>query len=181
VRYELGFYIPEDDILHSHRRGNLKSYKTSLFETLAKTLLSESEVQCLYKSSPFTSISNAHTLSSHQPLSCFPSIPSFFPSKSFIAYPSFIILPCRHLLDCTNLNDQVEGDFVIVLNQLSTTPLRRRWVEICHPIVTEAQDAAASRFAPRGKGCLAITGVLDDAEIKEVLLPLGFESEQTGP
>jgi hypothetical protein len=27
VRYELGFYIPEDDILHSHRRENLKSYK----------------------------------------------------------------------------------------------------------------------------------------------------------
>jgi hypothetical protein len=26
VRYELGFNIPEDDILHSHRRGNLKSY-----------------------------------------------------------------------------------------------------------------------------------------------------------
>jgi hypothetical protein len=26
VRYELGFYIPEDDILRSHRRGNLKSY-----------------------------------------------------------------------------------------------------------------------------------------------------------
>jgi hypothetical protein len=26
VRYELGFYIPEDGILHSHRRGNLKSY-----------------------------------------------------------------------------------------------------------------------------------------------------------
>jgi hypothetical protein len=26
VRYELGFYISEDDILHSHRRGNLKSY-----------------------------------------------------------------------------------------------------------------------------------------------------------
>jgi hypothetical protein len=26
VRYEVGFYIPEDDILHSHRRGNLKSY-----------------------------------------------------------------------------------------------------------------------------------------------------------
>jgi hypothetical protein len=22
VKYELGFYIPEDDILHSHRRGN---------------------------------------------------------------------------------------------------------------------------------------------------------------
>jgi hypothetical protein len=26
VRYELGSYIPEDGILHSHRRGNLKSY-----------------------------------------------------------------------------------------------------------------------------------------------------------
>jgi hypothetical protein len=26
VRYELGFYIPKDDICHSHRRGNLKSY-----------------------------------------------------------------------------------------------------------------------------------------------------------
>jgi hypothetical protein len=26
VRYVLGFYIPEDDILHSHRRENLKSY-----------------------------------------------------------------------------------------------------------------------------------------------------------
>jgi hypothetical protein len=26
VKYELGFYIPEEDILHSHRRGNLKSY-----------------------------------------------------------------------------------------------------------------------------------------------------------
>jgi hypothetical protein len=25
VKYELGFYIPED-ILHSHRRGNFKSY-----------------------------------------------------------------------------------------------------------------------------------------------------------
>jgi hypothetical protein len=27
VKYELGFYIPEDDILHSHCRENLKSYK----------------------------------------------------------------------------------------------------------------------------------------------------------
>jgi hypothetical protein len=26
VRYDLGFYIQEDDILHSHRRENLKSY-----------------------------------------------------------------------------------------------------------------------------------------------------------
>jgi hypothetical protein len=26
VRYELDFCIPEDDILHSHRRENLKSY-----------------------------------------------------------------------------------------------------------------------------------------------------------
>jgi hypothetical protein len=27
VRYELGFYISEDDILHSYRRENLRSYK----------------------------------------------------------------------------------------------------------------------------------------------------------
>jgi hypothetical protein len=26
VRYELGFYIPKDDTLHSHRRENIKSY-----------------------------------------------------------------------------------------------------------------------------------------------------------
>jgi hypothetical protein len=26
VRCELGFYIPEDGILHNHRRENLKSY-----------------------------------------------------------------------------------------------------------------------------------------------------------
>jgi hypothetical protein len=26
VNYELGFYIPEDGILLSHRRANLKSY-----------------------------------------------------------------------------------------------------------------------------------------------------------
>jgi hypothetical protein len=26
VRYELGFYIPEDDILHSHRHEILRSY-----------------------------------------------------------------------------------------------------------------------------------------------------------
>jgi hypothetical protein len=30
VKYELGFYIPEDDILHSHRRENLESFKKNL-------------------------------------------------------------------------------------------------------------------------------------------------------
>jgi hypothetical protein len=29
VKYELGFYIPEDDILHSHRRESLKFYQNS--------------------------------------------------------------------------------------------------------------------------------------------------------
>jgi hypothetical protein len=29
-KYELDFYIPEDGILHSHRRENLKSYLTNL-------------------------------------------------------------------------------------------------------------------------------------------------------
>jgi hypothetical protein len=27
VKYEMGFYIPDDDILHSHRRESLKSYR----------------------------------------------------------------------------------------------------------------------------------------------------------
>jgi hypothetical protein len=31
VRYELGFYTPEDGILHSHRGENLKSYTVSTF------------------------------------------------------------------------------------------------------------------------------------------------------
>jgi hypothetical protein len=31
VRYELGFYISEDGILHSHRRENLKSYTVFLY------------------------------------------------------------------------------------------------------------------------------------------------------
>jgi hypothetical protein len=30
VRYELGFYIPKDDILHSPRRDNLKRYTVFL-------------------------------------------------------------------------------------------------------------------------------------------------------
>jgi hypothetical protein len=30
VRYEVGFYIPEDDILHSHRRETLKFYACGL-------------------------------------------------------------------------------------------------------------------------------------------------------
>jgi hypothetical protein len=38
VRYELGFYIPGDSILHSHRRENLKSY-TVLTSVIVRRLL----------------------------------------------------------------------------------------------------------------------------------------------
>jgi hypothetical protein len=31
VKYELGFCIPEDDILHSHRRENFKSYFDDMY------------------------------------------------------------------------------------------------------------------------------------------------------
>jgi hypothetical protein len=31
VRYELGFNIPEDDILHDHGCENLKSYPCNVF------------------------------------------------------------------------------------------------------------------------------------------------------
>jgi hypothetical protein len=34
VRYELGSYIPEDDILHSHRRENLESYIFNMHQRL---------------------------------------------------------------------------------------------------------------------------------------------------
>jgi hypothetical protein len=34
VKYELCFDIPEDDILHSHRRENLKSYKQPTYFTV---------------------------------------------------------------------------------------------------------------------------------------------------
>jgi hypothetical protein len=33
VRYELGFYIPEDGTLHSHHCENLKSYTNPAFIT----------------------------------------------------------------------------------------------------------------------------------------------------
>jgi hypothetical protein len=40
VKYELGLYIPEDDILHSHRRENIKSYiKATGFVYLFKLFL----------------------------------------------------------------------------------------------------------------------------------------------
>jgi hypothetical protein len=31
VRYEIGFYIPEDDILHSHCRDNVKYYTAAVW------------------------------------------------------------------------------------------------------------------------------------------------------
>jgi hypothetical protein len=40
VRYELGFYIPEDGILHSHRRENLESYIILTGWALQRKLLS---------------------------------------------------------------------------------------------------------------------------------------------
>jgi hypothetical protein len=41
VKYELGFYTPEDDILHSHRRENLKSYGTNVcFQEVVAQMLS---------------------------------------------------------------------------------------------------------------------------------------------
>jgi hypothetical protein len=37
VRYELGFYIPEDGILHSHRREYLKSYIQGFIRAIANS------------------------------------------------------------------------------------------------------------------------------------------------
>jgi hypothetical protein len=42
VKYEMGLYIPEDDILHSHCRENLKSYiDADLISTLVYKFLYE--------------------------------------------------------------------------------------------------------------------------------------------
>jgi hypothetical protein len=49
MRYELGFYIPEDGVLHSHRRENLNSLLGQLF------LPSPKSFQLSYR--PATSIS----------------------------------------------------------------------------------------------------------------------------
>jgi hypothetical protein len=35
VKYELGFYIPEDDIFHSHRRGRLQFYTYVIYYKFA--------------------------------------------------------------------------------------------------------------------------------------------------
>jgi hypothetical protein len=37
VKYELDFYIPEDGILHSHCRENLKSYSINRMGYIAET------------------------------------------------------------------------------------------------------------------------------------------------
>jgi hypothetical protein len=37
VKYELEFYIPEDDILHSHCRENLKSYSINWLDSVVET------------------------------------------------------------------------------------------------------------------------------------------------
>jgi hypothetical protein len=40
VRYELGFYIAQDGIIHSHRRENLKSHSTNRLDSVAEHNLS---------------------------------------------------------------------------------------------------------------------------------------------
>jgi hypothetical protein len=37
VKYELGGYIPEDGILHSHRRENLKSNSVNWLDSVVET------------------------------------------------------------------------------------------------------------------------------------------------
>jgi hypothetical protein len=46
VSYELGFYIPEDDILHSHFRENLKSYMERLLFAFLRKVRLESQNEC---------------------------------------------------------------------------------------------------------------------------------------
>jgi hypothetical protein len=47
VRYELGFYVPEDGILHSHSRENIKSYTVA--QSHLRKYLSDHYVHILLK------------------------------------------------------------------------------------------------------------------------------------
>jgi hypothetical protein len=50
VKYELDSYIPEDDILHSDRRENLKSYITGKIAQFCDTfIISSSSLRWVYK------------------------------------------------------------------------------------------------------------------------------------
>jgi hypothetical protein len=44
VRYELGFYIPEDDILHNHRRDQLKSSIHELHSVTVSTFRPKAQI-----------------------------------------------------------------------------------------------------------------------------------------
>jgi hypothetical protein len=48
VKYELGLYISEDDIFHSHCRENLNSYKSCAF-LLRYVPLIFFNVKCIFK------------------------------------------------------------------------------------------------------------------------------------
>jgi hypothetical protein len=51
VKYELGYYTPEDDILHSNRRENFKPYKVELLSGCSNT---DKSVPCFLYISPTT-------------------------------------------------------------------------------------------------------------------------------
>jgi hypothetical protein len=47
VKYELGFYIPEDGILHSHCRERLKSYThVTVFDIMNFRVISDINLIC---------------------------------------------------------------------------------------------------------------------------------------
>jgi hypothetical protein len=55
VRYKLGFYIPEDGILHRHRRENLESYISSI---LADSEINPTNVDRYSHVTPWVSLIN---------------------------------------------------------------------------------------------------------------------------
>jgi hypothetical protein len=66
VRCELGLYIPEDDILHSHRHENLKSYIPSLFSVTSNDVLLEGFYRALFpKTRSFLLLGPLHFIKPH--------------------------------------------------------------------------------------------------------------------
>jgi hypothetical protein len=66
MRYELGFHISEDDILHSHRRENLKSYIASYNHSWRKLIYTYKYTQryqiCFMTSEPLPPRTNSYCI-----------------------------------------------------------------------------------------------------------------------
>jgi hypothetical protein len=75
VKYELGFYIPEDGILHSHSRENLKSYTANVRSSVILPTLMMEAIRYSETFGSYESHTASHPIRRHSLFfSCLPSI-----------------------------------------------------------------------------------------------------------